>query len=453
MTFQRVGVAVFAVSCLLNPTTAFTTKPLLKVQSKTGTYAVLQPVPNPDDDLVLSNAFDISEPSVSRRQAISLGVTSVASIIASVSQEASASDGVYITAKRPTAYIVDSTIPPTLIPLNAREETKIFSGLGRGSGTNKDAIADDSVNLNNILNKAVFGAIDAISGSFNGQDETQSGPGYASFVCLGLPQETNPVDVDLAAGILTPIIQARKSIKGESAMGLAFAPLSTQSALDAYLQDGNDAALLETMIIAGVPESTIQLYTPLLQLAKSRNLKLLALAPEVEDSSIVRKQGLQNVNTDRRAQYVADAEGFIALTQDPKFKLYTERSLLKDFEPMDDKDQQGNFFAQRILVHEAAATALAKYAVSRPDSFVAVIAPTPDLRFLGGINGRIPRVCEYLNKETNKVTNDAVTTILLNPTATVSLKTMLKCDLQVATVSHHVCSLVGNVILESVLAS
>jgi hypothetical protein len=110
------------------------------------------------------------------------------------------------------------------------------------------------------------------------------------------------------------------------------------------------------------------------------------------------------------------------LTQDPTFKLYTDRSLLKDFDPVDNKDQQGNFFAQRILVHEAAATALAKYAVSRPDSFVAVLAPTPDLRFLGGINGRIPRVCEYLNKESNKVTNDAVTTILLNPTAKVSLK-------------------------------
>jgi hypothetical protein len=218
-------------------------------------------------------------------------------------------------------------------------------------------------------------------------------------------------------------------------MGLAFAPFSTQSALDAYLREGNDAVLVEAMTSAGVPESTLKLYSPLLQLAKSRNLKLLALAPELEDAQIVRKQGLQNVNTDRRAQYVADTEGFIALTLDPKFKLYTERSLLKDFEPLDDKDLQGNFFAQRILVHEAAATAIAKYAVSRPDSVVTVIAPTPDLRFLGGINGRIPRVCEFLNKETNKVTNDAVTTILLNPTAKVSSqKPMVKCDLQVASV-------------------
>ena len=419
MTIRRVGVAILAFFCLLNLMTAFTSKPSLIVQSKTREYPVHQLVP--DDDL--SHANSISELEISRRQAISLGVTSVTSVVVSASQEAAATDDVYHPAKRSTAYIVDSTIPPTLIPLNAREESKILASLGRGSGTNKDAIADDSVNLNNILNKAVFGTINAISDlvAITGREETKSGPGYASFVCLGLPQVTRPVDIDLAVGLLTPLIEARKSIKGETAMGLAFAPLSTQPALDAFLQDGNEAALLEAMTDAGVTETTVLLYTPLLQLAKSQNLKVLALAPQVEDADIARKQGLQSVNTGRHAQYVVDTEGFIALTQDPKFKLYTDRSLLEDFDPVDNKDLQGNFFAQRILAHEAAATALAKYAVSRPDSFVALLAPTPDLRFLGGINGRIPRVCEYLNKESNKVTNDAVTTILLNPTAKVRL--------------------------------
>lgn len=455
MTIRRVGLAVLAVSCQLNPTTAFTSKPFLIVHSKTREYPVLQLVP--DDDLSYDNS--IREPTVSRRQAFSLGVTSVASVVVSASPEAAAAtDGVYYPAKRSTAYIVDSTIPPSLIPLNAPEESKILSALGRGSGTIKDAIADDSVNLNNLLNKAVFGTINAISGlaATNGKEETKSGPGYASFVCLGLPQETKPVDVDLAAGLLIPMIQARKSIKGETAMGLAFAPLSTQSALDAFLQDGNDETLLVAMTNAGVTETIVQLYTPLLQLAKSRNVTLLALAPEVEDADIARKQGLQNVNINRRAQYVADTEGFIALTQDPTFKLYTDRSLLKDFDPVDNKDQQGNFFAQRILVHEAAATALAKYAVSRPDSFVAILAPTPDLRFLGGINGRIPRVCEYLNKESNKVTNDAVTTILLNPTAKVSLcKTMLRVYSLFILSLSRVCFFLfsGNTILESILAS
>ena len=362
-----------------------------------------------------------NSPTVSRRDAISLGVTSVVSVALGVSKEASAAEDLYRPARRPTAYLVDSTIPPTLNPLNAPKESAILTGLGRGSGTSKDALFDDSVNLNNILNKAVFGTIDAIQSVTGNKenDEKRSGPGYASFVCLGLPQDTQPVDVDLAVGLLTPMFQTRKSFKAETALGLAFCPLSTQSALDAYLQDGNEASLREALSNAGVAESTIQLQMPLLQLAKSKNVKLLAMAPEAEDIQTVRKQGLQNVNPDRRSLYVADAEGFIALTQDPKFRLYADKSLLKDYDPVDKNDQQGNYFAERILVHEAGATAVAKYAATRPDSFVAVVAPTPDLRFLGGMNGRIPRVCQYLNKETNKVTDSAVTTILLNPTAKV----------------------------------
>jgi hypothetical protein len=379
------------------------------------------------------------EPSISRRRALSLGTSSAVSIVAAgFSQEAlAAEDGVFRPAKRPTAYIVDSTIPPTLLPLNAQKERAILTALGKGYGTNKEAIVDDSVNLNNILNKAVFGTIGAISSvaGTNGKEDVKSGPGYASFVCLGLPKDTNLEDVELASGLLELMFQARKSVKAETAMGLAFAPLSTQSALDAFSQeDGNTAALVEAMTNAGVSESEIQLHQPLLELAKSRKIKLLALAPEVDDANTVRTRGLQDVEPERRAKYVADAQGFIALTQDPKFKLYTDRSLLKDYEPIDAKDQQSNFFAQRILIHEAAATVLANYAVTRPDSFVAVIAPTPDVRFLGGINGRIPRVCEYLNKDKNKVTDDAVTTILLNPTAkeTLSLSRYLRLEIGTA---------------------
>jgi hypothetical protein len=385
------------------------------------------------------NSESSVEPSISRRRALSLGTSSAVSIVAAgFSQEAlAAEDGVFRPAKRPTAYIVDSTIPPTLLPLNAQKERAILTALGKGYGTNKEAIVDDSVNLNNILNKAVFGTIGAISSvaGTNGKEDVKSGPGYASFVCLGLPKDTNSEDVELASGLLELMFQARKSVKAETAMGLAFAPLSTQSALDAFSQeDGNTAALVEAMTNAGVSESEIQLHQPLLELAKSRKIKLLALAPEVDDANIVRTRGLQDVEPERRAKYVADAQGFIALTQDPKFKLYTDRSLLKDYEPIDAKDQQSNFFAQRILIHEAAATVLANYAVTRPDSFVAVIAPTPDVRFLGGINGRIPRVCEYLNKDKNKVTDDAVTTILLNPTAkeTLSLSRYLRLEIGTA---------------------
>jgi hypothetical protein len=92
-----------------------------------------------------------------------------------------------------------------------------------------------------------------------------------------------------------------------------------------------------------------------------------------------------------------------------------------------------------------------------------VIAPTPDVRYLEGINGRIPRVCQFLNKEENKVTDDAVTTILLNPTAKVSFA--LCCAM--CLLSCHICASLfscfsfsfthnvppGNAILVSLLAA
>jgi len=44
----------------------------------------------------------------------------------------------YIPGIRPTAYRVDSTTPPTLIPVrSATKEKKVLSELGRGSGTDK----------------------------------------------------------------------------------------------------------------------------------------------------------------------------------------------------------------------------------------------------------------------------------------------------------------------------
>jgi hypothetical protein len=368
----------------------------------------------------------------SRRQilaaGVALGVTSQISTAQPVNAATSSADSVYKPAKRPTAYRVDSSTPPTLLPLNNSKERNILTGLGQGSGTDKAEIVQDTVNLNNILQKAVYGSIEAITTFADPEDESKSGPGYATFVCLGVPRETTETDMELAKGLLQMILKPRNPKKAATALGLASLPLSTQSVLDAYTtaateNDGNDLA--QALMDAGVSEATVQLHLPLLQYAKSKKLDILAMAPEVQDIKAVRAQGLQNVDPARREQYVVDAEGFIAQPQDPAYKLYTDRSLLKDYDEnyvnlstgKDTGDGRGNFFAERILVHEAAATVAAKYAVSRPESLVAMVAPTPDLRFLRGINGRIARICKHLNPEANKVTNDCVTTILLNPTA------------------------------------
>ena len=169
-----------------------------------------------------------------------------------------------------------------------------------------------------------------------------------------------------------------------------------------------------------VSEDIVDNQLPLLKYAKMKQLSLIACAPEFIDSQTVRTEGLQNVNEERRANYVIDAEGFIAWTQDPKSRLYTEKSLLKDFVPLDEKDAPGNFFAQKILEHETMATAIAKYAVRHPKTLVMAVAPIPDVRYLGGSNGRLPRICKAIKSDTN-IDEEAVTTILLNPSAAETL--------------------------------
>ncbi|KAL3768513.1 hypothetical protein ACHAW5_006709 [Stephanodiscus triporus] len=387
--------------------------------------------------------------------------------------------GSYVPARRCTAYLVDSTIPPSLIPYRASREAAILKGLGMGKGTPKGPVVEDDVNLNNFMNRAVFGSLDAakrVVGMTTGDDgstsSSRSGANYQSFVFLGanfddthtasperVAGETN-ADATLAVGLLADICRPRER-SGNTAIGLAFAPRSAQDALDYYLlSKGEEDAtttmssldeydverkVVETLIALGADGVLAERHLPILRFAKRRGCALLALAPEPSDLRVVRGGGLQSLDPTRRGTYVADAPGFIALTQEPKFKLYTDKSLLKDFvasssptakDEASTKAEQGNFFAERILVHEACATAIARWATSRPDSLVVTIAPVADVRFLGGINGRVPRVCKYLNPE-SLVDDEAVTTILLNPSAEETLSESKWLRLEIGTAPNN----------------
>jgi hypothetical protein len=343
-------------------------------------------------------------------------LTGMASTVLLPSQRASAD---YQPALRPTAYRVDSTIPPTLLPLRPSQQTNILKELAQGSGTNKKAIVVDTINLNNMLNKAVFGTMESVS-SLRTQNQPQAGP---TFVCLGLPQQATSGDIQCAVNLVVTLASRRttttttttssSSKKESTALGLPF-PYSVQSILHQYTSNQcQEEDLLHALSQANVDPTLQTLYQPLWQIAKIKKLDLIALSPEIQDIQAVQKGGLQNVDMDRRTQYVIDPQGFIALPQDPKFKVYTDRSLVKDLPPSLDFP---NFFSQKILEHETAATACAQYAATHGTApFVVTVTPMADVRFLYGLNGRIPRLCRFLGK--SQVTDNSVTTILLNPTA------------------------------------
>jgi len=346
------------------------------------------------------------------------------------SKERRSNGGTYIPAKRCTAYLVDSTIPPTLVPFKAQREAAILKNLGMGLGTSKEPYLAEALTLNNIAKKTVFGSGELVSDVVlrgGKKKDAKGGEGYASFVCMGVDY-TDAEDAALAVSLMEDLIKPRKAF--DTAVALEFAPLSTQADLDAFLVNGNEEALTSAMALKQVSATTLDTFMPLLKFARSKKLTLLAIAPEAQDVQIVRKDGLQSLNIDRREQYVVDTKGFIDLTQDEKFKLYTDRSLIKDFVPPPSsssssegdggggkQDGVGDYFAERILVHEACATSIAKWAMKRADSMVVTVAPMKDVRYMGGINGRIPRICQVVNGEGCGVDESAVTTILLNPSA------------------------------------
>jgi len=335
-----------------------------------------------------------------------------------------ASDGMteYKPSKRATAYFVDSTVPPTLVPYRKQREAAILKSLGNGYGTlKKTSLLDTTITLNNIMNKTISAAFDKLN------TKNQGGPYDSSFVFLGIDLASND-DVQLAVNIMESIIQPRKrKLATNTAAGVSWAPRSTQTALDTFLRSEDSSTsstndLKAALLEAKVPLDIVSSQLPLLQWAKKQKLPLIALSPEISDLDTVRTKGLQDLDMGRRAQYVVDTQGFIDMVQNPKFQLYTDKSMMKDYTSNDDISP-GDFFAERILYDEAVATAASNWALltnsrnNNKNSLMIVLSAIEGVRFFGGANGRIRRVSSFLSPDSAPVEEEAITTILLNPTA------------------------------------
>ena len=372
------------------------------------------------------------------------------------------SSSVYVPAVRPTVYRVDSTIPPTLLPVpKNQDQKKLLKDLGRGLGTDKKEVFIDRINLNNMLQKAVYGTVDAVKSVTTSSVETQKAP--ASFVCLGLPMQVTNLDIDLTVSLLRGIFEKRLSqSRASSAIGIATMPCTAQGIVDDLV--AKRIALSDVSTVSGgdAVQQLLPLYRPILEYAIENQIPIIAMGLSKEDEQIVQKGGIQSVNPTSREKYVKDPNGFIAATSDPAFKLYTDRSLLKDRLLVAAKDasssestiSEGNYFAERILSHEAGATLVSQYAIDhRSDDccVIAIVAPINDVRYLGGINGRIPRVYQYLSAATatdstettatrtstenpeSLVSMNDITTILVNPTAIDTLSRTKRLRLEIGT--------------------
>jgi Haem-binding uptake, Tiki superfamily, ChaN len=355
------------------------------------------------------------------------------------------SGSVYVPAVRPTVYRVDSTLPPTLLPVpKMQDQKRILRDLGRGLGTDKKEVFVDRINLNNILQKAVYGTVDAIKTVTTSNQNIQRSP--VSFVFFGQPMQPTQRDIDLTVSLLQTIFEKRLSQQqrqSSSAIGIATLPCTAQGLVDDLISGRSSFSDLSSN--SDDMQQLLPLYRPLFEYAEENKIPIVAMGLSKEDERMVQRGGIQNVNPISRERYVKDPNGFIATASDPKFKLYTDRSLLKDrlLLTNENKDivSEGNYFAERILSHEAGATFVSQYAINNnnddDDCLIAILAPINDVRYMGGINGRIPRVYQYLsNTDTNKestITMNDITTILINPTAIDTLSRTVRLRLEIGT--------------------
>jgi hypothetical protein len=364
----------------------------------------------------------------------------------------SSNGNVYVPAVRPTVYRVDSTIPPTLLPVpKVQDQRGILRDLGRGLGTDKKEVFVDRINLNNMLQKAVYGTADAIKSVTSSNKDVKRSP--VSFVCFGQPMQPTQRDIDLTVSLIQSLFDKRlrqQKSGSSSAIGIAVLPCTSQSIVDDLVTGRMALSDLSNSSNNDDIQQLLPLYQPLFEYAIENKVPLIAMGLSKEDERAVKSQGIQNVNPTSRERYVKDPNGFIATTNDPKFKLYTDRSLLKDRLLLKSKNgetvSEGNYFAERILSHEAGATSVSQFAINNrnddDDCLIAIVAPINDVRYMGGINGRIPRVYKFLSSNiesssdassNESISMNDITTILINPTAADTLSRTSRLRLEIGT--------------------
>ena len=129
-------------------------------------------------------------------------------------------------------------------------------------------------------------------------------------------------DAELAMSLMKDICRLRER-DGNTAVALAFVPISAQGALEGYISGTSGEGtsldrLMEALKEAGADPILAQRHIPIFQYAHKKQLPLLGLLPDPVDLDVIRNKGggLQSLDPRRREAYVVDAEGFITLTRD-----------------------------------------------------------------------------------------------------------------------------------------
>lgn len=217
-------------------------------------------------------------------------------------------------------------------------------------------------------------------------------------------------------------------LKDKAAIGLEQVEMQFQPALDAYIAERQgdlaaaDAELAEATQWEDRCAFPFENFLPVLHLARSRGLPLVAMGVDSEKVFDVMQNGMDSLGEDERNAYVSDFKGFVTYVRDKGFQVYADKLIFPSYDRLNEAGLLGkkpptkpNFFAARILADEALASKAVDWATQNNGMRLFVVQREDHVKFGFGASGRAARIAKSLGSDM------PTKSVLINPTAEDSL--------------------------------
>jgi hypothetical protein len=252
----------------------------------------------------------------------------------------------------------------------------------------------------------------------------------ADFVLFGEHRESGE-DKALAASILTRML-ANGAGKRRIALGLDIVDTTKQASLDSYLLNTVATPEADAALVDACGED-IRGYLQLLHIAREQKMRLLALGVPNQIRNKIADNGLKSLTPEEKSIYIADPDGFINLTRDPGFTVYTDKVIITGYEAgvvsgaIPGSVTAEKYFASRIFEDEALACSIARRSVD--DETIVVVMNGDAVKFGFGVEERLRRNIIRKRSENGAEGKADVVSVLLNPTAKDSLSPTVQLQL------------------------
>eukprot|EP00597_Dinobryon_sp_UTEXLB2267_P001554 CAMPEP_0170074834 /NCGR_PEP_ID=MMETSP0019_2-20121128/12076_1 /TAXON_ID=98059 /ORGANISM="Dinobryon sp., Strain UTEXLB2267" /LENGTH=359 /DNA_ID=CAMNT_0010285409 /DNA_START=1148 /DNA_END=2228 /DNA_ORIENTATION=- len=279
--------------------------------------------------------------------------------------------------------------------------------------------------------------------------------GQTNIVILGGHKDSK-VDENLQFDIISRLYNELKGSKKKLAIGLSWLPCTNinKASLNEYTQgsqkqtnaDEEFNKLLELLQFGNeINSEGLQLFKPIIQLARSLQLPLVPLGPDPSVIKIVRTIGFDGLSDEERSRNIPDPQGYVDIVKQPAFQRYTKEVIFGPLSADDpnvvsssvsEADKAESLFRDRIFRDEVVASNAARYIAafnSNKDKgsegvCLVVLASVRDVVFGYGLPERAKRNLDFFSSTVVNSDNvksgskgDQVLSVLLNPVTADSL--------------------------------